>query len=99
MKRRDFLRTTATNAIAASVVPSRLAPAAEDPPRYRLTLGQWSFHRAFRGEPGVAKRDPLEFPTMAGELGFEGADYSGILLGEHHARPASLADLNPWSPT
>jgi len=94
MRRRDFLRTTASTALAASALLSRLAPAAEDTPRYRLTLGQWTFHRAVRGEPGVAKRDPLEFPTMAGELGFEGADYSGILLGEHHARPASLAELN-----
>jgi sugar phosphate isomerase/epimerase len=36
----------------------------------------------------------LEFPTMAGELGFEGVDYSGILLGEHHANAKSLAELN-----
>jgi len=77
MKRRDFLRTTVSTALAASALLSRLAPAAEDTPRYRLTLGQWTFHRAVRGELGVAKRDPLEFPTMAGELGFEGADYSG----------------------
>jgi len=94
MKRRHFLRTTATAALAAGVLLSRLAHAADNTPRYRLTLGQWTFHRAFRGEPGVAKRDTLEFPTMAGELGFEGADYSGLLLDEHHARPASLAELN-----
>ncbi len=31
---------------------------------------------------------------MAGELGFEGVDYSGILLGEHHSKPKSLAELN-----
>jgi sugar phosphate isomerase/epimerase len=63
-------------------------------PRYQLALGQWTFNRAFRGVEGVARRDALEFPTMAGELGFEGVDYSGILLGEHHANAKSLAELN-----
>ena len=59
-----------------------------------MALGQWTFNRTFRGAEGVTKRDPLEFPTMAGELGFEGVDYSGILLGEHHAIPKSLDELN-----
>lgn len=63
-------------------------------PRYRLALGQWTFNRAFRGVEGVARRDALEFPTIAGELGFEGVDYSGILLGEHHANAKSLSELN-----
>lgn len=94
MNRRHFLRSTAAATLAATALPSRLARAADDASRYQLTLGQWTFHRAFRGEPGFPKRDTLEFPTMAGELGFEGMDYSGLLLGEHHAKPASLAELN-----
>ncbi|MSU25161.1 MAG: sugar phosphate isomerase/epimerase [Opitutus sp.] len=94
MKRRRFLQTTVTAALAASAVQFRLARAAADTPRYRLTLGQWTYHRAFRGEPGFAKRDGLEFARLAGELGFEGLDYSGILLGENHADPKYLAELN-----
>lgn len=93
MKRRRFLQTTAA-ALAAGATQRLLSAAVADPSRYRLTLGQWSFHRAFRGEPGFAKRDGLEFPSMAGELGFEGVDYSGILLGENHANPKHLAELN-----
>jgi len=93
MKRRQFLQTTAAAALAASTLQLRSTLAA-DSPRYRLALGQWTFHRAFRGEPDVAKRDGLEFPTMAGELGFEGVDYSGLLLGENHADPKYLAELN-----
>lgn len=89
MKRRDFLRTTASTALAASALLSRLAPAADDAPRSRLTLGQWIFHRAVRGEPGAAKRGTLELPTMAGELGFEGADYSGFVS----------ESIAPWSAT
>ena len=94
MNRRHFLRSTAAATLTAGAVSHPLALAANEAPRYQLTLGQWTFHRAFRGEPGFPKRDTLEFPTMAGELGFAGVDYSGILLGEHHAKPASLAELN-----
>ena len=90
MNRRRFLHTTAAVALAPQLATVRAA----ESPRFRLTLGQWTFHRAYRGEPGFPKRDGLEFPTMAGELGFEGVDYSGLLLGEHHANPQSLAELN-----
>lgn len=94
MKRRRFIQTTVTAALAASALQIRLAQAAAPTPRYRLALGQWTFHRAIRGEPGFAKRDGLEFARLAGELGFEGLDYSGILLGENHADPKYLAELN-----
>lgn len=94
MNRRRFFNTAAS-AIAALTAPCHFANAAAHvEPRYRLTLGQWTFNRAFRGIEGVARRDVLEFPTMAGELGFEGVDYSGILLGDHHANSKSLTELN-----
>ena len=94
MNRRQFLQSTAAAALASSALALRLAGAGADTPRYRLTMGQWTFHRAFRGEPGFTKCDTLEFPSMSGELGFEGVDYSGLLLGEHHKNPGSLAELN-----
>ena len=90
MNRRQFLKSTTAAALGSSALALRLAAAAGDTPRYRLTMGQWTFHRAFRGEPGFTKRDTLEFPSMSGELGFEGVDYSGLLLGEHHKT------LAPW---
>lgn len=93
MKRRQFLHSAAA-ALAASALALRHVRAAHATARYRLTLGQWTFHRAFRGAPGFAKRDTLEFPAMSGELGFEGVDYSGHLLGAHHADPKYLAELN-----
>jgi sugar phosphate isomerase/epimerase len=95
MNRRHFLQNTAAAAVAAAAWSfSSVQAAAVREARYRLALGQWTFNRAFRGVEGVTRRDSLEFPTMAGELGFEGVDYSGILLGEHHAKPKSLAELN-----
>ena len=94
MNRRRFLQNTTAAALAAGDFSRRLARAADPAPRYRLAMSQWTFHRAFRGEPGFAKRDALEFAGMAGELGIEGLDYSGLLLGEHHADPKYLAELN-----
>lgn len=94
MKRRNFLTTTAAVSLAGAAYTLRHAIAADEAPRYRLSLGQWTFHRAFRGEPGFTKRDPLEFPTIAGEMNFEGIDYSGLLLGDHHTNQKSLAELN-----
>ena len=94
MNRRHFIQNT-TAVCAALTWPltfSRAAAIREL--RYRLSLGQWTFNRAFRGAEGATRRSPLEFPTMAGELGFEGVDYSGILLGEHHSNAKSLAELN-----
>ncbi len=94
MKRRQFLMQS-TIATASLAMPANLTAASvAAAPRYHLSLGQWTFNREFRGVEGVAKRDVLEFPTIAGELGFEGVDYSGILLGDHHANPKSLSELN-----
>ncbi|MEZ6032324.1 MAG: sugar phosphate isomerase/epimerase family protein [Planctomycetaceae bacterium] len=94
MHRRHFLQKSAAAVAAAALPFSSIQAAAVREPRYQLALGQWTFNRAFRGVEGVARRDALEFPTMAGELGFGGVDYSGILLGEHHANPKSLTELN-----
>lgn len=93
LNRRQFLRHSGA-ALAAAALPSVPSRAEDERPRFRLALGQWTFHRAFQGAGGSAKRDPLEFPTMAGELGFEGVDYSGILLGDDHANPKKIAELN-----
>ena len=68
MNRRHFLQNTATALTAAAWPFSSARAVAGREPRYRLALGQWTFNRAFRGVEGVTRRDPLEFPTMAGEL-------------------------------
>jgi L-ribulose-5-phosphate 3-epimerase len=94
LKRRQFLRNSGSALAAAATLPLNSNAAETKGPRFQLSLGQWTFHRAFRGAPDVEERDPLEFPTMAGELGFEGIDYSGILLGNDHANPKKIAELN-----
>lgn len=94
LKRRRFLRNSGATLAAAATLHFNSYAAEKKGPRFQFSLGQWTFHRAFRGAPGVSRRDPLEFPTMAGELGFEGIDYSGILLGNDHANPKKIAELN-----
>lgn len=40
-------------------------------PWFRISLAQWSLHRAL----GSGELDPLDFPTRAGELGFAAVEY------------------------
>lgn len=94
MNRRQFLQNSSLALGVAAWNMSISRGMGNHEARYQLALGQWTFNRAFRGVEGVARRDSLEFPTMAGELGFLGIDYSGILLGDHHAKPQSLKELN-----
>ncbi|MFQ3341196.1 MAG: sugar phosphate isomerase/epimerase [Flavobacteriaceae bacterium] len=44
-------------------------------PFFKLSLAQWSFHRAFRS----GDTSPYEFAKMAHELGFEGLEYVNAL--------------------
>src|SRR5262245_37022662 len=67
--RRDFLRTTA--AVGALGLPIA-ARAADKNPLFKISLAQWSLHRALFGK----KLDPLDFPKVAKE------DY-GILAVEY----------------
>ncbi len=96
MHRRQFLRQSAAGIAAFGFAETlaRTDAAMKVESRFHLSLGQWTFNRSFRGAEGFEKRDSLEFPTMAGQLGFEGVDYSGILLGDHHAKAESLNELN-----
>lgn len=55
---------------------------------FKISLAQWSFHRAFRG--GTS---PYEFARMASELGFEGLEYVNQLYPDvmkSEDKPAAL---------
>jgi len=78
MKRRDFLRTTASTALAASALRSRLAPAAEDTPGY-----QGWIEVEYEG-PGGLPRTPAPQRQPAAPLGErEGALATKRLLQRH----------------
>jgi sugar phosphate isomerase/epimerase len=85
LHRRDFL-VAAGAAVASAVMRPPLAAA---PPKYELTLGQWSFHRAL-----LAKQlDPLDFPSRAKELGFQGVDYVNTFFKDKAGDRSYLAEL------
>ncbi len=74
LSRRQFLRSTAAaaGAVARSgLLPGRLWAAAEEAP-YRISLAQWSLHRALRG----GQLDNLEFAATTREaFGIEAVEY------------------------
>lgn len=71
MNRRDFLKITSAAGLALSI-PGPLADWLAPPPFFKLSLAQWSLHRAILEQKTL---DPLDFPRQARELGFEGVEY------------------------
>ncbi|MDY7395755.1 sugar phosphate isomerase/epimerase family protein [Aureibaculum sp. 2210JD6-5] len=52
----------------------------EKAPFFKLSLAQWSLHRAIRNEKTL---DPLDFAKKAKELGFEGIEYVSGLYSDN----------------
>jgi L-ribulose-5-phosphate 3-epimerase len=91
MDRRNFLGHTALLAVAGGFTRAlAAAPSGE----IKICLGQWSFHRAYRNVEGYPPLKIEEFPTLAGKLGFQGVDYSGLLIAERVSQPAFIKELN-----
>src|SRR5690606_16161701 len=68
--RRQFLATS--SALAAAAMLGRSASAAQKDPLYRISLAQWSLHRAFFG----GKLDPLDFAKITREeFDIDGIEY------------------------
>jgi sugar phosphate isomerase/epimerase len=87
LDRRDFL-LAAGAVVAAASLPARAAA-----PKYEITLGQWSFHRAL-----LAKElDNLDFAAKAAELGFQGVDYVNTFFKDKATDRAYLAEMKKRS--
>ena len=74
-KRRDFLRSS-TAAAGALFLPAQLfaQDAANDkktPPLFKLSIAEWSYHRALRSK----KMTNLDFPAKCKEMGVSGVEY------------------------
>jgi L-ribulose-5-phosphate 3-epimerase len=72
LSRRDLL---AAGALAALVGRSAVArPALKN--AFEISLAQWSYHKAFGGQKGVEKLDPLQFAAIAKKVhGIEAIEY------------------------
>jgi len=90
LDRRDFLLAAGAALTAAAVIPSRTAAAA---PKYEISLGQWSFHRAL-----LAKElDNLDFARKGADLGFQGLDYVNTFFKDKAGDRAYLTEMKKRS--
>ncbi len=80
MKRRKFIQNSLAVGLGASAMGtlaantlanSFLTPSAVNPPFFKLSLAQWSLHKAIH----QGTLDPYAFAAKAKELGFEGIEY------------------------
>ncbi len=90
ISRREFLSRTAAGAAVLSAAPA-LAPAADGgQPLFKISLAQWSLHRAFFGQ----KLDPLKFAAIAkGDYGIEAVEYVNQFYKDKKKNDAYLKDL------
>ncbi|WP_347838966.1 sugar phosphate isomerase/epimerase family protein [uncultured Draconibacterium sp.] len=68
--RRNFLRTTTAAATGAMLLSPALAMGGNKS-RYKISLAEWSFHKAIFG----GEMTNLDFPRVTRELGIEGVEY------------------------
>lgn len=98
MKRRTFLRRAAGLAAGATILPlgcakqpgaaETAAPVAD--PIFRISLAQWSLHRAIRG----GALDPLDFPVVARrDYGLDAVEYVNQLFTDRRTDPEYLGEL------
>lgn len=69
--RRNFLRTTAAVAAGTMLVSPAFAGLADKKSPYRISLAEWSFHKALFAK----EMTNLDFPRVTRELGLEGVEY------------------------
>jgi sugar phosphate isomerase/epimerase len=97
-KRRSFIKTGAMSTAAFTLLSgaSRYAPFFEETPapRIRLSLAQWSLHRALRANT----LDHLDFPRKAAEsFGIYGVEYVNQFFKDKATDAKYLAEMNKRS--
>lgn len=88
--RRTFLRAAAVLPLTAPQLFAKPGQA----PLFRISLAQWSHHRAFRGQSGAVKLDPLKFAEIARkDYGITAVEYVNSFYKDHKKNDAYLNDL------
>src|SRR5262245_36732279 len=91
--RREFLARSAAVAGGVAVAPALFAVQSKDP-LFKISLAQWSLHRAFFGQKGVTKLDALKFAEIAKkDYGIEAIEYVNQFYKDKKADDAYLKDL------
>jgi len=69
--RRNFLRTTAAATIGTMLVSPAIAGMAAKKSPFKISLAEWSFHKALRAN----EMTNLDFPVITRKMGMEGVEY------------------------
>ncbi|MFO0826314.1 MAG: sugar phosphate isomerase/epimerase family protein [Gemmataceae bacterium] len=90
--RREFLARSA--AVAGAVAVPSFARAETPESLFKISLAQWSLHRAFFGAKGVEKLDPLKFAEISQkDYGIGGVEYVNQFYKAKKKDDAYLKDL------
>src|SRR5215470_11001744 len=92
LTRRDFLAASAA-ATSATLLP-QFARAADEKELFKISLAQWSLHRAFFGQKGVTKLDALKFAEIAvKDYDIHAVEYVNQFYASKKKDDAYLTDL------
>jgi L-ribulose-5-phosphate 3-epimerase len=92
MDRRDFMKSSAMTAAGISLFPAGCASefVAPPPPLFKVSLAQWSLHRALFAN----EMTNLEFPVIAREaFGINGVEYVNAFMKEEARDPRYIQEL------
>lgn len=87
--RRNFLKTTTAAAVGTMLMSPALAAGAGAKSRYKISLAEWSFHKALFAK----EMSNLDFPVIARELGLEGLEYVNQFFKDKAKDETYLAEL------
>src|SRR5688572_24439658 len=89
--RRTFLRHAAAVAGGLAAAPAAFAAQSKEP-LFKISLAQWSLHRAFRGAKQTM--DPLDFAKISKQqFGIDAIEYVNQFYAAKKKDDATLAEL------
>ena len=87
--RRNFIKTTVAATSGAMLVSPAFASYAPKNSPFKISLAEWSFHRALFAN----EMTNLEFPVVTRELGMEGVEYVNQFFKDKAKDEKYLAEL------
>jgi sugar phosphate isomerase/epimerase len=87
--RRNFIRTSVAAAAGAMIVAPAFAGMTLKKQNYKISLAEWSFHRALFAN----EMTNLDFPRITRELGLEGVEYVNQFFKDKAKDEKYLAEL------
>lgn len=87
--RRSFLKTTMAATAGTMLVSPVIASTAAKKSLYKISLAEWSFHKTLFAK----EMTNLDFPVLAGEMGFEGVEYVNQFFKDKAKDEIYLAEL------